>query len=65
VVDALKDTLMAAAARNRTNPTAFLENRAVFGDLIDEPRFVQPYTEALALLHDPNAGAVEAVRRFL
>jgi len=34
------------------------------GDLIDEPRFVQPYTEALALLHDPKAGALETVRRF-
>lgn len=65
VVDALKDPLMAAAARNRSNPTAFLENRAVFGDLIDEPRFVQPYTEALALLHDPKAGALETMRRFL
>jgi len=65
VVDALKEPLMAAAARNRSNPTAFLENRAVFGDLIDEPRFVQPYTEALALLHDRNAGALETVRRFL
>jgi mannitol 2-dehydrogenase len=64
VVDALKGPLMAAAARNRATPTAFLENRAVFGDLIDEPRFVQPYTEALALLHDPNAGALETMRRF-
>lgn len=64
VVDALKQPLMAAAARNRANPTAFLENRAVFGDLIDEPRFVQPYTEALAMLHDPNGGALAALRHF-
>jgi mannitol 2-dehydrogenase len=65
VVDALKERLVAAAARNRANPTAFIEDRAVFGDLIDEPRFVQPYTEALALLHDPKAGALETMRRFL
>jgi mannitol 2-dehydrogenase len=63
VVDPLKTVLMAAAARNRENPTAFLENRAVFGDLIDEPRFVEPYREALASLH--QAGALATVRRFL
>ncbi len=63
VVDPLKASLMQAAARNRTNPTAFIENRAVFADLVDEPRFVQPYTEALALLH--SAGAIETMRRFL
>jgi mannitol 2-dehydrogenase len=63
VVDPLKETLMAAAARNRSNPTAFLENRAVFGDLVDNPRFVQPYTEALTALHE--VGALETVRRFL
>jgi len=63
VVDPLKTVLMAAAARNRENPTAFLENRAVFGDLIDEPRFVEPYREALASLHED--GALATVKRFL
>jgi len=63
VEDALKTVLMAAAARNRENPTAFLENRAVFGDLIDEPRFVEPYREALASLHAD--GALATVKRFL
>ncbi len=55
VVDPLKRTLMEAAARNRANPLAFLENRAVFGDLIDEPRFTQPYVAALASLHERGA----------
>jgi mannitol 2-dehydrogenase len=62
VVDPLKQTLMEAAARNRANPTAFLENRAVFGDLVDDPRFVRPYVEALASLHDH--GALETLRKL-
>ena len=63
VVDPLKDTLMAAAANNRDNPTAFIENRELFGDLVDEPRFVAAYQKALASLH--LLGAKETVRRNL
>lgn len=62
VVDRLKDKLMAIAAHNRDNPTAFIENRELFGDLADEPRFVAAYQEALASLH--SAGALETVRRY-
>ncbi|WP_026783283.1 mannitol dehydrogenase family protein [Pleomorphomonas koreensis] len=62
VVDRLKDKLMAIAAHNRDNPTAFIENRELFGDLADEPRFVDAYREALASLH--SAGALETVRRY-
>ncbi|SCM77293.1 D-mannonate oxidoreductase, NAD-binding [uncultured Pleomorphomonas sp.] len=62
VVDRLKDRLMAIAAHNRDNPTAFIENRELFGDLADEPRFVAAYREALASLH--SAGALETVRRY-
>src|SRR5690242_4288375 len=40
VVDRLKDTLMAAAARHHDEPLAFIANREVFGDLIDSERFV-------------------------
>ena len=61
VVDRLKDELMAIAAHNRENPTAFIENREVFGDLIDQPRFVEAYRSALASLH--TVGALETVRR--
>jgi mannitol 2-dehydrogenase len=62
VVDRMKDALMAIAANNRNHRTAFIENREVFGDLCDDPRFVQAYTEALACLYE--AGARETVRRF-
>lgn len=62
VVDRLKDKLMEIAAHNRDNPTAFIENRELFGDLVDEPRFVAAYREALASLH--SAGALETVRRY-
>ncbi len=62
VVDRLKNKLMAIAAHNRDNPTAFIENRELFGDLADEPRFVAAYREALASLH--SAGALETVRRY-
>ncbi|MCW2655172.1 MAG: mannitol 2-dehydrogenase [Mycobacterium sp.] len=57
VVDRLTDTLVPIARSQRDNPTAFLENRAVFGDLVDEPRFVQPYVRALESLHRDGARA--------
>jgi len=63
LVDPLKATLTAAAAHNRENPLAFLENRAIFGGLVDDPRFTDPYREALILLHEK--GALETVKRFL
>jgi mannitol 2-dehydrogenase len=62
VVDPLRDKLMAFAAHNRENITAFLENRVVFGDLIDQPRFVEAYREALTSLH--TVGALATVRRY-
>lgn len=62
VVDRMKDELMQIAARNREKITAFIENRAVFGDLCDNPRFVEAYTEALTSLHE--VGARETVQRF-
>ena len=62
VVDLKKDELRAIAVNNREHPTAFLENRAIFGDLIDQPRFVAAYCEALASLY--AVGAMETIRRF-
>jgi mannitol 2-dehydrogenase len=62
IVDRMKDSLMAIAADNRVHRTAFIENREVFGELCDDPRFVQVYTEALDCLYE--AGARETVRRF-
>ena len=60
VVDRLKDKLMAAAAVQRTQPLAFISDREVFGDLVDNERFVSAYSEALASLH--QHGATETLR---
>jgi mannitol 2-dehydrogenase len=57
VVDRLKDTLMAAARRQREEPLAFLANREVFGDLVDDDRFVAAYESTLASLHHKGARA--------
>ena len=60
VADRLKDKLMAAAALQRTQPLAFISDREVFGDLVDNERFVSAYSEALASLH--RHGATETLR---
>jgi mannitol 2-dehydrogenase len=60
VVDRLKDSLMAAAARQRQEPLAFVSNRQIFGDLIDSERFVAAYTRALEDLHAGGAKAALA-----
>ena len=57
VVDRLKEPLMAAAARQREEPLAFIANREVFGDLADNGRFVDAYTRVLGELHSDGAAA--------
>lgn len=57
VVDRLADMLGPIARSQRHDARAFLANRAVFGDLIDQPRFVQPYLWALDSLHRVGARA--------
>jgi mannitol 2-dehydrogenase len=57
VVDPLKEKLMALAARNREDPDAFIANRQVFGDLVDDKRFVVAYRSALTSLHERGARA--------
>ncbi|WP_275287763.1 mannitol dehydrogenase family protein [Halomonas elongata] len=57
VVDRLKDSLTAVAAVNRERPTAFIENRELFGDLADHPRFRDAYRETLESLHERGARA--------
>ena len=53
---------MPIAQSQRENPTAFIENTAVFGDLADQPRFVEAYLWALDSLHRDGARAtLEAV----
>jgi len=57
VVDRLRDSLMQIARRNRDDPEAFIANRAVFGDLVDDKRFVSAYRSALTSLHERGARA--------
>lgn len=57
VVDRLKDSLMAAASRQRQEPLSFISQREVFGDLIDNQEFVAAYTSALIRLHAQGARA--------
>ena len=57
IVDRLREPLMAIATNNRTHPAAFVENRELFGDLADQPRFLNAYLEALKSLHERGARA--------
>jgi mannitol 2-dehydrogenase len=54
---------MAAAARQREEPLAFISNREIFGDLIENERFVTAYTQTLDDLHRRGArAALESLR---
>jgi len=55
VVDRLKDTVIAAARAQRSDPLAFLRNRELFGDLVDDERFTSAYVTALDSLHSKGA----------
>jgi mannitol 2-dehydrogenase len=57
VVDRLRDSLMRAARRQREDTDAFIENRGIFGDLVDNKSFVTAYRSALASLHQRGARA--------
>lgn len=57
IVDRLRDSLIAIAAKNRVRPAAFIENRELFGDLADQPRFLNAYLSALRSLHEHGARA--------
>lgn len=57
VVDRLADRLKAAAARQRDEPLAFVSDREIFGDLVDQPVFVSAYLDALDSLHSVGARA--------
>lgn len=60
VVDRVASELTALAASQRDDPTAFLRNRVLFGDLVDDPRFVEPYLAALRSLWAHGARATVA-----
>jgi mannitol 2-dehydrogenase len=55
VQDQLADTLVPLARAQRDNPTSFIENTDVFGDLATSGRFVEAYTSALESLHRDGA----------
>ena len=57
VVDRLKDVLMANARRQREDPLAFVRNRELFGDLVDDQRFVAAYQPVLTSLYERGARA--------
>lgn len=62
VVDRLRDRVTAAAARQAADPLAFLRDRDLFGDLVDDPRFTRSYLRALDSLHTGGALAAVAER---
>ena len=57
VVDRIKDRVMAGAAGYAADPHSFLRDRDLFGDLIDDARFVAAYDEVLGSLHRVGAKA--------
>ncbi|MBH0130512.1 mannitol dehydrogenase family protein [Salinibacterium sp. NK8237] len=57
VVDALRDELVAIAQTQRSDETAFIRNRKLFGDLADNQRFVDAYLTALHSLFEVGANA--------
>ena len=57
VVDQLADSLIPIAQSQREKPLAFIENEALFGDLAQQPRFVEAYQWALDTLHRDGARA--------
>jgi mannitol 2-dehydrogenase len=64
VVDQLADSLVPIAKSQKDNPLAFVENRSVFGDLADQPRFTEAYLWALDSLHSEGARAtLELLRK--
>jgi mannitol 2-dehydrogenase len=57
IVDSRAERLVASARRQRLDPTAFLENRDIFGDLVDDDRFTAMYVEVLESLHERGVRA--------
>jgi mannitol 2-dehydrogenase len=57
VVDRLAERLTANARRQQEDPLAFVADREIFGDLVDNERFVSVYRTALASLHAKGARA--------
>lgn len=54
------EMLRRLALASRQDPQAFLENRAVFGALSDNPRFCKSFAERLTLIHEHGVRAAIA-----
>jgi mannitol 2-dehydrogenase len=52
IVDRRRDEIVSLAARQAADPTAFISNRELFGDLADNRRFVEAYLASLNSLHE-------------
>ncbi len=64
VVDPLCERLMAAARRQADDPLAFVSDRELFGDLVDDERFAGTYRTTLELVRTRGArAALEEVLR--
>jgi mannitol 2-dehydrogenase len=57
VVDRLRDTVTGAAREQRSDPLAFVRNRELFGDLVEDERFTSAYLAVLDSLHRKGARA--------
>ncbi|MGY1661948.1 mannitol dehydrogenase family protein [Geodermatophilus sp. SYSU D00705] len=57
IADRRRDTLAASARRQRQDPLAFVADRELFGDLVDDERFTSAYLAALTSLHERGARA--------
>jgi mannitol 2-dehydrogenase len=57
VVDRLGQSLVETARRQADDPDAFIANRELFGELVDDDRFVTAYRSALSSLHERGARA--------
>ncbi|OAV44054.1 mannitol dehydrogenase family protein [Lewinella sp. 4G2] len=52
ILDERAAQLHRAAAGTTTDPISFLRQESIFGDLSEQPRFVEAYTEAVRLVYD-------------
>ncbi len=57
IVDRRADRLTEIAKGQREEPDAFIANRDLFGDLVDDERFAEAYRSALRSLHERGARA--------
>ncbi|WP_334120973.1 mannitol dehydrogenase family protein [Glutamicibacter sp.] len=60
IVDRLAEEVHAAASKHREDPLAFLRQRDLFGDVVDDERFTTPYLKTLESLHEHGSLATLA-----